>query len=67
MLKETINNNGNRVVEVAEDIVALVNGDRVQMNQLDALDPKNGYNYQSIYLSADQIIALAEHLKRERV
>jgi hypothetical protein len=66
MLKETVNKLGYRVVEVADDIVALVDGDRVQVNQLDALDPKDGYNYASIYFSEDQIIALAEHLKKGR-
>jgi len=63
--KETVNHNGNTVIDIREDVVAIVDGDKVQLNQLDAL-ANSPFTYDSVYLDKETIIALAEQLKGER-
>lgn len=65
-LKTTKNNMGYDVVELGEKVVAIVNGDSIQINQL-KWNAKSNFDYDSIYLDKQTIIALAEQFKREMV
>jgi hypothetical protein len=59
----TTNNLGNKVITIKEDDkVALVDGNLVTINQLGW--EKDPYKYSSIYMTKDEIIALAEQLKK---
>lgn len=65
-LNEIVNESGITVVELKEDMVALVNGDKVQINQL-KWNAKNNFDYDSIYLTKELILALAEHIKGDGI
>lgn len=62
-LKTTKNQSGYDVVELTERSVAIVNGDSVQINQL-KWNAKSDFEYDSIYLDKQTIIALAEQFKK---
>jgi hypothetical protein len=59
----TTNNLGNKVITIKEDDkVALVDGNLVTINQLGW--DKDPYKYSSVYMTKEEIIALAEQLKK---
>ena len=62
---ELTNSNGNTVIEIKEDVVAIVDGESVQLNQLKGLG-KDPFKYDSVYIDKETIIALAEQLKGEK-
>jgi hypothetical protein len=63
-MKVTTNNMGSKVVEVIENnMVAIVSGNNVQINQRDPIHPEDDFKYSSVYMTKDEIIALAEKLK----
>jgi hypothetical protein len=52
------------VIDLRDDTVAVVKGDRVQLNQLDVF-ANSPYDYQVVYLDKQAIIDLAEYLKNK--
>ncbi|MBX9158635.1 hypothetical protein [Bacillus cereus] len=56
---------GNNVKEIREDLVAIDEGGNIRFNQLKAL-AKNGFDYDSVFISKEDIIKLAEELKQEK-
>jgi hypothetical protein len=62
-MEVTVNNLGNKVITIREeDCVAIVDSNRVQINQLGF--ERDPFKYESVFLSKDEIIALAEQLKK---
>jgi archaellin len=53
---------GKEVIDLQEDTVAIVQNDRVRLNQLDVF-AKSEFDYQTVYLDKQAIIDLAEYLK----
>lgn len=54
-----------KVKEIREDLVAIDEGGNVRFNQLKAL-AKSEYDYDSVLISKEDIITLAEELKQEK-
>lgn len=54
-----------KVKEIREDLVAIDEGGNVRFNQLKAL-AKSEYDYDSVLISKEDIIKLAEELKQEK-
>lgn len=54
-----------KVKEIREDLVAIDEGGNIKFNQLHPLD-KTGFNYDSVLISKEDIIKLAEELKQEK-
>ena len=54
-----------KVKEIREDLVAIDEGGNVRFNQLKAL-AKSEYDYDSVLISKEDIIKLAEGLKQEK-
>jgi hypothetical protein len=52
------------IIDLRDDTVAVVKGDRVQLNQLDVF-ANSPYDYQVVYLDKQAIIDLAEYLKNK--
>jgi hypothetical protein len=55
---------GKATIDLRDDTVALVTGDRIQINQLDVF-ASSPYEYQVVYLDKQIILDLAEYLKNK--
>lgn len=70
-MEQIKNADGNTVLGLSDDTVAIVKKNivtreiSVQINQLDPLE-NDPYKYSSVYMDADAIIELGEHLKKLR-
>lgn len=53
---------GKQVITLREDLVAIWEGDRVRINQLDPLT-KDPFKYDSISIRLNELLDLAEYIK----
>lgn len=64
-----VNPNGNKVVEIQEDTVAILNKNIisgktvVQLNQLDPLGNKDPHKFSSVFMTKEDILELAKTIK----
>lgn len=52
------------IIDLMDDTVAVVQGRRIQFNQLDSL-AKSSYDYQQVYLDKQMILDLADYLRSQ--